>query len=106
MSEHIETQMINVCNVIYAKQILNVTKILVEQVFSVNWERKSKYKPPKTPLKSYRLKSIFFFFFCRYATSFVLERTTGNTFESFYDAGRRGRSGENCRQIYLECNEV
>lgn len=41
-----------------------------------------------------------------YATSFVLERTTGNAFEAFYDAGRRGRSGENCRQIYLECNEV
>ncbi|XP_037033986.1 uncharacterized protein LOC119072786 isoform X2 [Bradysia coprophila] len=47
--------------------------------------------------------------FCQlgtYATSFVLERTTGNSFEAFYDAGRRGRSGENCRQIYLECNEV
>lgn len=42
----------------------------------------------------------------RYATSFMLERTTGNSFEAFYDAGRRGRSGENCRQIYLECNEV
>jgi len=47
--------------------------------------------------------------FCQlgtYATSFMLERTTGNSFEAFYDAGRRGRSGENCRQIYLECNEV
>lgn len=40
-----------------------------------------------------------------YATSYVLERTTGSAFEKFYEAGRRGRSGENCREIYLECNE-
>lgn len=47
--------------------------------------------------------------FCQlgsYATSFILERSTGSSFESFYDAGRRGRSGVDCRQIYLECNEV
>lgn len=47
--------------------------------------------------------------FCQlgtYATSFVLERQTGNTFESLYEAGRKGRSGVDCKQIYLECNEV
>lgn len=47
--------------------------------------------------------------FCQlgsYATSFILERTTDKSFQSFYEAGRRGRSGIDCRQIYLECNEV
>ncbi|XP_037917435.1 uncharacterized protein LOC119655575 isoform X1 [Hermetia illucens] len=47
--------------------------------------------------------------FCQlgtYATSFILEHQTGTRFDNLYDAGRRGRSGENCRQIYLECNEV
>ncbi|XP_014370142.2 uncharacterized protein LOC106720073 isoform X2 [Papilio machaon] len=47
--------------------------------------------------------------FCQlgtYAASFVLERQSGGTFEQFYEAGRRGRSGIDCRQLYLECNEV
>ncbi|CRK96930.1 CLUMA_CG010315, isoform A [Clunio marinus] len=47
--------------------------------------------------------------FCQlgtYATSFLLERQSGNTFESLYEAGRKGRSGVDCKQIYLECNEV
>lgn len=47
--------------------------------------------------------------FCQlgsYATSFFLERTTDSSFQSFYEAGRRGRSGVDCRQVYLECNEV
>ncbi|XP_017775508.1 PREDICTED: uncharacterized protein LOC108561902 isoform X2 [Nicrophorus vespilloides] len=48
--------------------------------------------------------------FCQlgtYATSFVLEKsTTGNSFDLLYEAGRRGRSGDNCHQAYLECNEV
>lgn len=47
--------------------------------------------------------------FCQlgsYATSFLLERTTDSSFESFYEAGRRGRSGVDCRSVYLECNEV
>lgn len=47
--------------------------------------------------------------FCQlgsYATSFVLERQTGQAFELLYDAGRKGRSGVNCKQIYLECNTV
>ncbi|XP_073946149.1 uncharacterized protein isoform X2 [Choristoneura fumiferana] len=47
--------------------------------------------------------------FCQlgtYAASFVLERQSGGTFDQFYEAGRRGRSGIDCRQLYLECNEV
>ncbi|XP_026330627.1 uncharacterized protein LOC113238114 isoform X3 [Hyposmocoma kahamanoa] len=47
--------------------------------------------------------------FCQlgtYAASFVLERQSGGTFEEFYEAGRRGRAGIDCRQMYLQCNEV
>ncbi|XP_047998045.1 uncharacterized protein LOC125235511 isoform X4 [Leguminivora glycinivorella] len=47
--------------------------------------------------------------FCQlgtYAASFVLERQSGGTFDDFYEAGRRGRGGFDCRQMYLECNEV
>lgn len=41
-----------------------------------------------------------------YAASFVLERSTSSPFDAFYEAGRRGRSGEDCRQVYLFCNEI
>lgn len=47
--------------------------------------------------------------FCQlgsYATSFILERQTGRSFETFYEAGRKGRSGMECKQLYLECNQV
>ncbi|XP_023941363.1 uncharacterized protein LOC112048174 isoform X2 [Bicyclus anynana] len=47
--------------------------------------------------------------FCQlgtYAASFVLERQSSGSFDQFYEAGRRGRSGIDCRQLYLECNEV
>uniref|UniRef100_A0AAG5DDG2 Uncharacterized protein n=1 Tax=Anopheles atroparvus TaxID=41427 RepID=A0AAG5DDG2_ANOAO len=47
--------------------------------------------------------------FCQlgsYATSFILERQTGKAFDIFYEAGRNGRFGVDCRQLYLECNEV
>lgn len=44
--------------------------------------------------------------FSSYAASFVLERQSGGTFEEFYEAGRRGRAGIDCRQMYLQCNEV
>ncbi|CAH0726989.1 unnamed protein product, partial [Brenthis ino] len=47
--------------------------------------------------------------FCQlgtYAASFVLERQSAGTFDQFYEAGRRGRSGVDCRHLYLECNEV
>lgn len=43
---------------------------------------------------------------CSYATSYVLGRSSNGSFENLYDAGRRGRSGFDCRQLYLECNEV
>ncbi|XP_019865322.1 uncharacterized protein LOC109594544 isoform X2 [Aethina tumida] len=42
-----------------------------------------------------------------YAASFVLDRSTSSTtFDVLYEAGRRGRSGGNCHDAYLECNEV
>ncbi|KAB0799120.1 hypothetical protein PPYR_07951 [Photinus pyralis] len=41
-----------------------------------------------------------------YAVSFVMERSTGSSFDVLYEAGRRGRSGDNCQQAFLECNEV
>ncbi|KAF5286058.1 hypothetical protein FQA39_LY16462 [Lamprigera yunnana] len=41
-----------------------------------------------------------------YAFSFVMERTSGSSFDVLYEAGRRGRSGDNCHQAFLECNEV
>jgi hypothetical protein len=41
-----------------------------------------------------------------YAASFILERSSASPFDAFYEAGRRGRSGEDCRQVYLSCNEV
>ncbi|XP_055598135.1 uncharacterized protein LOC129747803 isoform X2 [Uranotaenia lowii] len=47
--------------------------------------------------------------FCQlgnYATSYVLERQTAKSFETLYEAGRNGRLGLDCRQLYLECNEV
>ncbi|XP_067633388.1 uncharacterized protein [Eurosta solidaginis] len=47
--------------------------------------------------------------FCQlgsYATSYFLDRTSDVQFEHLYDAGRRGRSGYDCNQLYLECNEV
>ncbi|KAG5682104.1 hypothetical protein PVAND_011483 [Polypedilum vanderplanki] len=47
--------------------------------------------------------------FCQlgtYAASFVLERQTGRSFETLYEAGKKGRDGVDCKQIYLQCNEV
>ncbi|XP_075233746.1 uncharacterized protein LOC142331609 [Lycorma delicatula] len=41
-----------------------------------------------------------------YATSFLLEKTSSSPFDIFYEAGRRGRSGDDCQQLYLACNEV
>ncbi|KAK4887024.1 hypothetical protein RN001_003295 [Aquatica leii] len=41
-----------------------------------------------------------------YAVSFIMERSAGSTFDVLYEAGRRGRSGDNCHQAFLECNEV
>ncbi|XP_037813493.1 uncharacterized protein LOC119604752 isoform X2 [Lucilia sericata] len=47
--------------------------------------------------------------FCQlgsYATSYLLDRTSDGSFDQIYEAGRRGRSGFDCSQLYLECNEV
>ncbi|XP_044728977.1 uncharacterized protein LOC123292396 isoform X1 [Chrysoperla carnea] len=47
--------------------------------------------------------------FCQfgtYAASYILERSSNSTFDNYFEAGRRGRSGNNCRQSYHECNEV
>jgi len=47
--------------------------------------------------------------FCQlgsYATSYIFDRTSDSRFETLYDAGRRGRSGFNCQELSLECNEV
>ncbi|XP_066259312.1 uncharacterized protein [Euwallacea similis] len=42
-----------------------------------------------------------------YAASFMLDKSGGKTvFDLLYEAGRRGRSGDNCKMGYLECNEV
>lgn len=58
------------------------------------------------------LKPIFLFFFFyyltqnSYATSFVLERTSGIEFEKINEAGRLGRMDkENCQKIYVDCND-
>lgn len=45
--------------------------------------------------------------FCdRYVASFMLQRSGAAPFDSYYEAGRRGRSGDDCQQLYLSCNEV
>ncbi|XP_072376352.1 uncharacterized protein [Diabrotica undecimpunctata] len=41
-----------------------------------------------------------------YAISYVMEKSLGSSFDVFYEAGRRGRYGDNCQEKYLECNEV
>ncbi|XP_076254224.1 uncharacterized protein LOC143192638 isoform X3 [Rhynchophorus ferrugineus] len=42
-----------------------------------------------------------------YTASFILDRSSSaKAFDLLYEAGRRGRSGDNCQQAYLECNEV
>ncbi|XP_076242976.1 uncharacterized protein LOC143184543 [Calliopsis andreniformis] len=47
--------------------------------------------------------------FCQfgsYATSYLLQRQSGVGFEALYEASRRGRSGENCRTLFMDCNAV
>ncbi|KAG8236637.1 hypothetical protein J437_LFUL016329 [Ladona fulva] len=41
-----------------------------------------------------------------YATSYLLEKTNTSPFETYYEAGRRGRSGDECHLVYQQCNEV
>lgn len=73
--------------------------ISVEIASSVKWEGKSWII---SFILNVKLISNCFY---SYATSYVLERTTGTAFEKFYDAGRRGRKGEDCKEVYLECSE-
>ena len=47
--------------------------------------------------------------FCQfgtYATSWALQMQSGVGFEALYEAGRRGRSGEDCRTHFMDCNAV
>ncbi|XP_031771169.1 uncharacterized protein LOC100863284 isoform X2 [Apis florea] len=47
--------------------------------------------------------------FCQlgsYATSYLLQRQSGIGFEALYEAGRRGRTGEDCRTLFMDCNAV
>uniref|UniRef100_A0A8D9BJB9 Secreted protein n=1 Tax=Cacopsylla melanoneura TaxID=428564 RepID=A0A8D9BJB9_9HEMI len=41
-----------------------------------------------------------------YASSYLLETRTSSQFDAFNEAGRQGRSGVNCQQLYAACNEV
>lgn len=69
---------------------------------SVTWEGKIHY----SNANSIRI-NIHKWFLFSYAASFILDRTSSSTtFDVLYEAGRRGRSGDNCHQAYLECNEV
>lgn len=45
-------------------------------------------------------------FLRRYATSYLLQRQSGVGFEALYEAGRRGRTGEDCRTLFMDCNAV
>ncbi|XP_053997692.1 uncharacterized protein LOC128886646 isoform X2 [Hylaeus anthracinus] len=47
--------------------------------------------------------------FCQfgsYATSYLLQRQSGVGFDALYDASRRGRNGEDCRTVFMDCNAV
>ncbi|XP_047485665.1 uncharacterized protein LOC125036836 [Penaeus chinensis] len=49
------------------------------------------------------------YLFCQigtYGMSYLLERTTYTPFEIYNDAGRRGRVGENCKEIFSDCNDI
>ncbi|XP_044020887.1 uncharacterized protein LOC122860896 isoform X1 [Aphidius gifuensis] len=47
--------------------------------------------------------------FCQlgsYATSYLLQRQSGIGFEALNEAGRSGRSGKDCRQLFTSCNAI
>lgn len=49
------------------------------------------------------------YLFCQlgtYAASYLLERSTFTPLDAFTQAGRQGRTGESCAQIYQQCNEL
>ncbi|KAL3265977.1 hypothetical protein HHI36_010166 [Cryptolaemus montrouzieri] len=41
-----------------------------------------------------------------YAASYMMDRSGSTEFSALYEAGRRGRQGDNCHQTYLECKEA
>jgi len=49
------------------------------------------------------------YLFCQlgtYAAGYLLERSTYTPLDAFTNAGRQGRTGESCAQIYSQCNEL
>jgi len=49
------------------------------------------------------------YLFCQlgtYAAGYLLERSTYTPLDAFTTAGRQGRTGESCVQIYSQCNEL
>ncbi|XP_076291217.1 uncharacterized protein LOC143214280 [Lasioglossum baleicum] len=47
--------------------------------------------------------------FCQlgsYTTSYILQRQSGVGLEALYEAGRRGRAGQDCRTLFMDCNAV
>jgi hypothetical protein len=41
-----------------------------------------------------------------YAASYLLEKSTFTPLDAYTQAGRQGRTGESCAQIYSQCNEL
>ncbi|XP_044748667.1 uncharacterized protein LOC123309558 isoform X2 [Coccinella septempunctata] len=41
-----------------------------------------------------------------YAASYMIDRTSSTGFSVLYEAGRRGRAGDNCHQTYQECRQA
>jgi hypothetical protein len=49
------------------------------------------------------------YLFCQlgtYGASYLLEKSSFTPLDAFTQAGRQGRTGENCAQIYHQCNEL
>ncbi|XP_046457754.1 uncharacterized protein LOC124204684 isoform X1 [Daphnia pulex] len=49
------------------------------------------------------------YLFCQlgtYAASYLLEKSTFTPLDAYTQAGRQGRTGESCAQIYSQCNEL
>jgi len=49
------------------------------------------------------------YLFCQlgtYAAGYFLEKTTYTPLDSYAQAGRKGRTGEDCAKIFSKCNEV
>ena len=41
-----------------------------------------------------------------YAASYLLEKSTFTPLDAYTQAGRQGRTGESCAQIYSQCTEL